>query len=124
MVIEHVEPGPFALGQEASWGDWENMSTNSKQLFLFDGRWELIVDPSGKGPGHVPFVHGRWPRLLKISEGIVVFNPNSLGRSSTVARLRVHEHQVLLSDCVLEEHGEELHLTTPKRTVFQYRLAS
>lgn len=121
VIIEHAERGPFALGQEASWGVWENMSTNSAQLSRFDGCWELIIDTSVRGPWQVPFVHSQgWLRSLKICEGIVTINANS----SVVVRLRVHETQVSLSDCVLGMRGHELHLTSRLGNEFRYRLAS
>ena len=42
MVVDNEKHarGPFALGQEKSWGCWDSMSNCSGPLSGFDGRWE------------------------------------------------------------------------------------
>jgi len=42
MVVDSEEHarGPYALGQENSWGSWKGMSNSSGPLSGFDGRWK------------------------------------------------------------------------------------
>lgn len=106
MVVESIDRGPFALGQEASWGVWENMSTNSEQLYCFDGTWQLVLDPSISPIWAVPLTAKEWIplRTLHIEEGVVRLN----GTADQI-NLEVQHGRVLLGGGSIELHGNELH---------------
>lgn len=51
MVVNNEEHarGPFALGQDQSWGYWETMSNSSGPLADFDGKWKRQNQHVGPG---------------------------------------------------------------------------